>query len=85
MNILDLGGQERDLMVRVYPRALSVAEIKRLYEGSKMRRCVFVHEWECYVEADEIPLEVCKVCIEARRVMLIHQLLKILENRHLKS
>ncbi|MFP4608946.1 MAG: hypothetical protein ACOCTR_06140 [Candidatus Natronoplasma sp.] len=28
--------------------------------------CFFVDEWECKFEGDEIPLEVCKTCIEAR-------------------
>jgi hypothetical protein len=30
-------------------------------------KCVFVPEWECNIETEEIPLEVCKVCIEARK------------------
>lgn len=28
--------------------------------------CFFVDDWKCKFEGDEIPLEVCKTCIEAR-------------------
>jgi len=31
-----------------------------------MRRCWIIKDWICYVEQDEIPLEVCKLCVEAR-------------------
>ena len=31
-------------------------------------KCVFVKDWECPVETPEIPLEVCKVCLEARKL-----------------
>lgn len=39
-------------------------------EPSEQRRmnCVFVSDWICHVEVDEIPLEVCRLCVEARRV-----------------
>lgn len=39
-------------------------------EPSEQRRtnCIFVSDWICHVEADEIPLEVCRLCVEARRV-----------------
>lgn len=30
--------------------------------------CMFVDEWICKVEGEEKPLEVCKVCIKAKRV-----------------
>jgi len=38
-------------------------------EPSELRRlkCVFVSDWTCYVQVDEIPLEVCRICLEARR------------------
>jgi len=29
-------------------------------------KCWIFPQWECYVEAEEIPLEVCKLCVEAR-------------------
>jgi len=31
-------------------------------------KCIFVPDWECSIEASEIPLEVCKTCLEARKV-----------------
>lgn len=30
--------------------------------------CIFVEEWECGVDSDEIPLEVCRTCVKARSV-----------------
>jgi len=33
----------------------------------KETRCIFVRDWICPVEADEVPLEVCRVCVEARK------------------
>jgi len=38
-----------------------------ILEKLKMK-CIFVAEWECPVETAEIPLEVCKVCLEARKI-----------------
>jgi hypothetical protein len=29
--------------------------------------CVFVAGWTCQLEVEEIPLEVCRLCVEARR------------------
>ena len=29
-------------------------------------KCWINPEWECYVEAEEIPLEVCRLCAETR-------------------
>ena len=39
-------------------------------EASEQRRmnCIFVSDWTCHVEVDEIPLEVCRLCVEARRI-----------------
>lgn len=34
------------------------------------RRCVFVDDWVCHVEVDEIPLEVCRTCLDARRLRI---------------
>lgn len=34
------------------------------------RRCIYVERWTCNVAPDEIPLEVCRVCIEARKVSM---------------
>jgi hypothetical protein len=38
-------------------------------ETSEHRRanCIFVSDWICNVEVDEIPIEVCRLCLEARR------------------
>ena len=33
----------------------------------RRKKCVFVEEWDCHVEIAEIPLEVCRLCVEARR------------------
>lgn len=30
------------------------------------RKCWIIKEWECNIEADEIPLEVCRLCAETR-------------------
>jgi hypothetical protein len=32
------------------------------------KTCVFVPEWKCPIETPEIPLEVCKLCLEARKL-----------------
>ncbi|RLI24010.1 hypothetical protein DRO58_07955 [Candidatus Bathyarchaeota archaeon] len=32
----------------------------------KVNRCVFVEDWICPVDGDEIPLEICQVCVRAR-------------------
>ena len=32
-----------------------------------MARCIFVKERECPIEGEEIPLEVCRLCIEAAK------------------
>ena len=31
-------------------------------------KCVFVADWKCPIETSEIPLEVCKLCLEARKL-----------------
>lgn len=41
--------------------------IKENLEKTKAK-CVFVKDWECPIETTEIPLEVCKVCLEARKL-----------------
>jgi hypothetical protein len=38
-------------------------------DGNKTK-CVFVPKWKCPIEAPEIPLEVCKLCLEARKLQL---------------
>ena len=35
---------------------------------SVKKKCVFVQDWTCPIETDEIPLEVCKLCLEARKL-----------------
>jgi len=32
----------------------------------KEMKCWIIREWECYLEDGEIPLEACKLCVEAR-------------------
>lgn len=36
-----------------------------------MARCIFVREKECPIEGDEIPLEVCRLCIEAAKTFRV--------------
>ncbi len=38
-----------------------------VFDGHKTK-CVFVLIWKCPIEAPEIPLEVCKLCLEARKL-----------------
>ena len=38
-------------------------------KGGRRPKCVFT-DWDCPIRGD-IPLEVCRLCIEARRVRLI--------------
>jgi hypothetical protein len=52
----------------------------RILEKLKMK-CVFVAEWDCPVETAEIPLEVCTVCLEARKIQSKHIKIK----REIKS
>jgi len=33
----------------------------------KINGCVFVKSWTCPVESDDVPLEVCRICVEARK------------------
>jgi hypothetical protein len=40
---------------------------KNVLDGQKTK-CVFVPNWKCPIEAPEIPLEVCKLCLEARKL-----------------
>ena len=35
-------------------------------EELKRLKCVFVADWPCHVEVEEIPLEVCRLCLEAK-------------------
>jgi len=34
-------------------------------------KCWITREWECYIKDKEIPLEVCKLCIEVRLKLLM--------------
>ncbi|MHA1632556.1 MAG: hypothetical protein ACTSXC_07115 [Candidatus Freyarchaeota archaeon] len=34
--------------------------------GKGAFRCVFISDWICPIEASEIPLEVCRLCLDAR-------------------
>ena len=47
----------------------------------KKMKCVFVADWNCPIETSEIPLEVCKLCLEARRL----QSTQIKSNRQVKT
>ena len=31
-------------------------------------KCIFIPDWNCPIETSEIPLEVCKICLEARKI-----------------
>jgi hypothetical protein len=31
-------------------------------------KCVFVADWTCPIETSEIPIEVCKLCLAARKL-----------------
>jgi len=33
------------------------------------RRCVFIPDRGCHVDADEIPLEICQLCLETWKAM----------------
>lgn len=33
-----------------------------------MAKCMFVDDWDCPVEREEFPLEICKICVEARSI-----------------
>lgn len=35
---------------------------------AKERLCAFVRDWKCHVEAEDIPLDVCRMCLDARRL-----------------
>jgi hypothetical protein len=35
------------------------------------KRCIFVREWDCNLETDEIPVEVCQLCVEARKTYIM--------------
>ncbi|MFW5946459.1 MAG: hypothetical protein ACOCTN_06275 [Candidatus Natronoplasma sp.] len=45
-----------------------------------MARCMFVDDWDCPVERDEFPLEICKICVEARSIHESTTKLKVPEN-----
>ena len=45
----------------------------------KAKECVFVKGWMCPVNGDEIPLEVCRLCIEARKTQATFMTVKRLE------
>jgi len=34
--------------------------------GRKKLKCWIIPEWDCHVEAEEVPLEVCKLCVKVR-------------------
>jgi len=46
----------------------------------KKLKCWIIPEWDCHVEAEEIPLEVCKLCVETRlRLVTIKRKVKAVE------
>jgi len=45
----------------------------------KTKGCIFVNGWMCPVNGDEIPLEVCRLCIEARKTQAALMTVKRLE------
>ena len=34
-------------------------------------KCWINPKWECYIEAEEVPLEACKLCIETRLKLIM--------------
>jgi len=34
---------------------------------AKANGCIFVKDWACSVDGDDVPLEVCRICVEARK------------------
>ena len=34
----------------------------------KRRQCIFVDDWSCSIKNKDVPLKVCEVCIDARKV-----------------
>jgi len=45
-----------------------------------MARCMFIDEWNCPVQRDEFPLEICKICIKARSIHNESTKIKVPEN-----
>jgi len=45
-----------------------------------MARCMFIDEWNCPVQRDEFPLEICKICVKARSVHNEFTKVKVPEN-----
>jgi len=37
-------------------------------EKEERRQCIFVDDWSCSIKNKDIPLRVCEVCIDARKV-----------------
>jgi hypothetical protein len=44
---------------------------KSICDGPKTK-CVFVPNWNCPVETPEIPIEICRLCLEARKLQSKH-------------
>jgi len=36
-------------------------------------KCVFVHEWDCNIPTEEVPLDGCRLCILARKVHVMEK------------
>ncbi|MBS3781263.1 MAG: hypothetical protein KGY68_01485 [Candidatus Thermoplasmatota archaeon] len=45
-----------------------------------MARCMFIDDWNCPVQRDEFPLEICKICVKARSVHNEFTKVKVPEN-----
>ncbi|MBO3810232.1 hypothetical protein KEJ25_05710 [Candidatus Bathyarchaeota archaeon] len=45
-------------------------------ENDPFRVCIFIKGKECLVDADEIPLEVCRMCIDAWKVQVSMNMVK---------
>lgn len=45
-----------------------------------MARCMFIDDWNCPVQRDEFPLEICKICIKARSIRNESTRIKVPEN-----
>lgn len=48
-------------------------------ENMEERKCPFIEGKECHVDTDEIPLEVCRLCIDAWKMKIAESILKLLE------
>jgi len=51
--------------------------LEPLERQASVRNCVFVPDWICQMEVEEIPLEVCRLCVEARKIHASNQAMTV--------